>query len=380
MACCLCCGPWCGVPVKLAAWIYFALFLIVTVVSWVLRDYGGDALDFGPADGCNESEVCGAFAVLRLSFGTAIFFVIMGLLTLGVDSEESPRISFHSGCWPAKVLIWGGIVGSTFAMPNGVFEVWQQMARVFAAIFILFQLIILLEFIYSINEYLLERDDWISRTALIFLSFLLIVGSIVGLGFLYAFWAPKASCSLNIFFITFALILFLLYGSISVSPLRVESAGLLTTAAVFAYCTYYTWSALQSEPTSSCTPDGSGGGSALRIIAFVLAVVAMSITTINSGRSSAAFSLVDDPEQGDSENESKALPYRPDFFYLIFFLASSYMAMVLVGWDIMNGDNGEFTLDKGWFSVWVKIVASWICAGLYTWSLIAHRILTDRIF
>lgn len=63
--------------------------------------------------------------------------------------------------------------------------------------------------------------------------------------FLSQYWAPNAGCSLNIFFVTFTFILFLLYGVISVSPYRTESAGLMTSAAVFAYSMYYTWSALQ---------------------------------------------------------------------------------------------------------------------------------------
>ena len=92
------------------------------------------------------------------------------------------------------------------------------------------------------NEYLLERDA--CAPVLIGLAGVLIAGSIVGMGFLYKYWAPSASCSLNIFFITWTFVLFLVYGAISVSPLRVESAGLMTSAAVFAYCMYYTWSAL----------------------------------------------------------------------------------------------------------------------------------------
>lgn len=127
------------------------------------------------------------------------------------------------------------------------------------------------------NEWLLERDGcgW----ALVAGSALGICGSFVGIGFLYAvrfcaltidfcfvwlggswanrrcsggrrrggtlsatqsppappplqFWAPSASCSLNIWFITSIILMFLLYGAISVSPLRPDSAGLFTSAAV----------------------------------------------------------------------------------------------------------------------------------------------------
>jgi len=56
------------------------------------------------------------------------------------------------------------------------------------------------------------------------------------------------------------------------------------------------------------------------------------------------------------------------------------MAMVLIGWGIGEEYQGEFALDKGWGSVWAKIAASWICALMYVWSLVAHRVLTGRQF
>lgn len=313
-----------------------------------------------------------------------------------------------------RFLLWAGIIGSTFAMNNGVFDVYQQIARVFSAFFILLQLIILLEFIYSINEYLLERDN--CAFVLITVTGMLIAGSLVGMGFLYKvfnasiipvllislhtssfivcmsnntyiatecaqFWAPSSTCSLNIFFITWTLVLFLVYGFLSISPWRVESAGLMTSAAVFAYCMYYTWSALNSEPIGACAPEGGGGSGAVKIIAFIIALLSVGFVTMNSGQSSAAFSL-----RGRRTNESNddaisedAVNYRPDFFHLIFLLASSYMGMVLTGWGI-GYDQEQFGLDKGWGSVWAKIVASWVCALLYGWSLIAHKVLPEREF
>ena len=183
-------------------------------------------------------------------------------------------------------------------MPNGTFQVYQYIARVFSAFFIILQLVILLDFVYIVNEYLLERDR--CAFVLVVLTALLISGTIVGMGFLYKvrilacmctslssfsihrhpshrpplmqYWAPNSGCSLNIFFITWTLILFLVYGFISISPWRNQSAGLMTAAAVFAYCMYYTWSALQSEPRTNsdgtlaeCVPSGSGGSSAIRV-------------------------------------------------------------------------------------------------------------------
>jgi hypothetical protein len=270
-------------------------------------------------------------------------------------------------------------------MPDGTFNVYQYIARVFSAIFILLQLIILLDSVYKLNEYLLEREQ--CTFTLIALTMVMIVGTIVGMGFLYKYWAPNAKCSLNIFFITFTLILFLVYGAISVSPYRTESAGLMTSAAVFAYSMYYTWSALQSEPQvddanlpAKCVPiTGNGGNGAIQIISCILVMICLSLTTTNSGTSSASFSIVETHTESSS-TDGDGLTYRPDFFYLIFMLASSYVGMVLTGWGLSQQEQGEFGVDKGWGSVYAKMAASWLCAILYTWSLVAHKVLTSRTF
>ncbi len=68
-------------------------------------------------------------------------------------------------------------------MPDGTFQVYQYIARVFSAFFILLQLIILLDSVYKLNEYLLERDQ--CAFTLIALTVVMIAGTFVGMGFLY---------------------------------------------------------------------------------------------------------------------------------------------------------------------------------------------------
>lgn len=150
----------------------------------------------------------------------------------------------------------------------------------------------------------------------------------MGIGFLYHVYAPSASCSLNIWFITSIILCFLAYGAISVSPLRTESAGLFTSACVLAYTSerrgcafrvlcgvpcasaadacapsapadgshplthsparllsprppprhaaYYCWSALNSEPLSAeCAVSSTGANKTVQIIALVIALVAV---------------------------------------------------------------------------------------------------------
>ncbi|PSC71077.1 putative serine incorporator [Micractinium conductrix] len=372
-----CCGI-CAVPVAWAQWLYFICFIAVTCVSWVLRDYGAQWLDISPLNKCLEEtsppnpSCMGQEAVLRMAFGTFMFFALLLLLTLGVTSKSSKRLPLHTGFWPLKILLWGGLIGSTFAMNNDVLDGFGQAARVFSGFFIVLQLVIILDFIYVVNAWLVERRS--CAFPLVAVTLLLICGSFVGIGFLFHHYAPQGSCSLNIWFITSIILLFLLYGFISVSPIRHESAGLFTSACVFAHTTYYVWSALNSEPRGdACTPDGTNN-SAITIIGFVVAMVALGFSTMSSGTSSGAFDL-----EKDSDIDDDKLAYRPDFFHGMFMLASCYMMMLLVGWDL-EGQAGEFTLDAGWASTWVKIAAAWLCGLLYVWSLIAHRVLKNRQF
>ncbi|KAG7669744.1 hypothetical protein KSW81_007890 [Nannochloris sp. 'desiccata'] len=275
MGCVCCCGIpiICSVPPKWSAWIYYIGFLAVSIISWVLREYGGSVLDSGPASGCTEEGTCSDLAVLRLSFGSVLFFATMGLITLGVTENDNPRAKIHTGFWLFKFVVWGALIASTFAMPN-------------------------------------------------------------------------------------------------------ESAGLMTSAAVFAYSIepYVDDAGLPRE----CVPAGSGGTGAVQIISFILVMLCLSLTTTNSGKSSTSFSLVE--TQNDAGDDEDGLNYRPDFFYLTFMLASSYVGMVLTGWGLNKVDQDQFAVDTGWGSVWAKMSASWLCAILYTWSLIAHKVLTSRNF
>ncbi|GAB4821842.1 hypothetical protein N2152v2_008888 [Parachlorella kessleri] len=371
-------------------WIFLAGWTVTAILSWTLRDYGLQALNFPPLNKCladststqtDVNATClGEVAVLRISFGNVCFFFLMAVLLLGVTQQDNLRMMLHTGLWPVKFVVWGGLIGSTFAMPNNMFHVYGQIARVLSCFYIIFQLVLLLDFIYRINEWLLERER--CSCVIVGLTGLLIVGSFVGSGFLYKYYAPHASCRLNIFFITWNIVLFLVYGAISVSPLRVQSAGLLTSAFVFAYTTYYLWSALNSEPVSECVGLSVGGNKALNITAFVLTLLSVAYTCWSSSVSSQSFDLGTPLSSGSGSSTAEGdgkIPYRPDFFHLTFLLASAYLVMVFTGWDLA-GDDKEFTVDKGWGSTWVKIVASWLCAALYLWSMVAHRVLQGRSF
>ena len=83
--------------------------------------------------------------------------------------------------------------------------------------FLIIQIILLLGFIYAINEYLIDKDHASHKVALVGATVSMYACGLVIIGFMYHFYAPAASCSLNIFFITWTLIMGIAYSIFSVS-------------------------------------------------------------------------------------------------------------------------------------------------------------------
>ena len=426
--------PCLALPPTAPKWLYLAGFLAQSVAMWLLRDYGARVLRYvGPLAACNKAPGGGAAAeavvaacvgkgaVLRLGWGGVLFFGAHALLTLGVTRADNPRRFFHSGCPPLQIGAWAALCASAFAIPNHVFVGFGQVrergrvreektdtparpslslitpshplsssfskaARVLGAIFLVLQIIILLDCIFGLNEWLLDRE-W--GAALVAGSALFHGGALAGLGLLYHLWAPRPTCGLHIFFITWTLVMALAYTALSLTPWRPPAAGLLTAGAVFAYTVYGAWAALSSVPDGTpCAPAGVGGGTPLRVIAFVLTLLALAYTTLSSSTEHSKFATTaaggtggDSEAPATADGEDADLPYRPDFFSLVFCTGTAYATMVFIAWDTAGLTNpGEFVVDRGWLSFWVKAVAQWVAAALYAWALVAPALLKSRDF
>lgn len=130
-----------------------------------------------------------------------------------------------------------------------------------------------------------------------------------------------------------------------------------------------------SQPVSECTSKVDMEGvqssdTALKVLSFIIALVSMMIGTVNTARSSDSFSL------GESYPDGDTSLYRIDVFYSIYMLASGYISMIFLSWDIAKTDGEQqLTMDRGIASTWAKMGASWLCALLYMWALVAHHVL-----
>jgi hypothetical protein len=81
---------------------------------------------------------------------------------------------------------------------------------------------------------------------------------------------------------------------------------------------------------------------------------------------------------GTHDNEDEEVAYSWSFFHVMFALASLFVMMTLTSWNEPSAKVSE-THDNS-ASMWVKMISSWLCSGLYIWTLVAPILLPDRDF
>lgn len=376
---CLCCYLFDQNVTKtynISKYIYLIGFTLTAILTWVLRDNSGEWFveHIGAFDYCSgpTAAACGGKMIaIRISFANFVFFGFHALALLWCTREEDPRVGFHTSCWIPKFLAWGGIIVGFFFIPSGAAVVYSQVARFGSGLFLIFQMIDLINFFYIVNEWLVAKDSRFSWIVLVGGSVLSIAGGVAFIGASYAYYAPHASCSLNIFFITWSLILVMVMIAVLFVPNRTATAGLLTSGSAILYCNWLLFSALNSEPPSSCVVGIGTGAGWITVVGFFIAIFVVAFSTMTTGASSDMF--------GNHSNEPGVLPYRADFFHFIFALASMYLAMLFTNWDI-SADTTAYSLGTGWISTWVKIASKWFCELAYIWTVVAPAIFPNRDF
>lgn len=384
-------------------------------------------------------EVVGYLAVYRVCFSMAAFFFLFCVIMIKVSSSKDPRSKIQNGFWLFKVLIMIAICVGAFFIPRGDFgKAWMWIGLIGAFLFILIQLILLIDFAHGWSESWVEQYEETEAKCyyygLLFFTVIFYLLSLTGIILFYIFYANDGECSLHKFFVSFNLILCIVVSVISILPKIQECqprSGLLQASVITAYVTYLTWSAMSNNPNSKCNPslsqivdpslnvttpapgDGAqvwGKGNTFdwsSIVAlgiWLFAVLYSSIRTstnsqvgkitmsektiLQSDTGSDKIPLTEDgssdtndEEKGGQrvwDNEEEGVAYSYSFFHFMLMLGSLYVMMTLTNWFSPSSDFS--TLNSNMAAVWVKIVSSWICIVLYVWTLVAPVILKDRDF
>ncbi|XP_068652847.1 uncharacterized protein [Aristolochia californica] len=367
---------WCSNNPWTARYIYGLMFLLTNLWAWMARDYGQPVLsDLERLEGCKGARYClGTEGVLRVSLGCFTFYFIMFLSTVGTSKLHHPRDSWHSDWWIAKIFLWISFMGVPFFVPPAVIDIYGKIAHFGAGVFLLIQLISIISFITWLNDCLTsEKYTSKCQAHIHIMSTASYVASLSGIILMYIWYVPKLSCALNIFFITWTLLLLQLMTCASLHP-RVNG-GFFTPGLMGLYVVFICWTALRSEPTTEVCDskvEAATNEDWLTIISFIIALLAMVIATFATGLDSKAFQFRTEVAQGEDD-----VPYGYGFFHFVFAMGAMYFAMLLIGWK-EHHTMRKWTIDVGWTSTWVKIVNEWLAACIYIWKLVAPVVQKSR--
>ena len=230
-----------------------------------------------------------------MSFALASFFAFMALCTAAAPVT-------HLGGWLIKVLLYTVLLGLTLLIGNADMVRYAEAARVFSVLFLLSQVVIIVNLVYNMHEALVSRmmaqeerlarqgqhsgllgNCWSNLYVLLCVGF--IVASLTGCGLMYRYFG--GNCPLNNFFISQTLVVGLTLCALSLVFPGTFGRGLLPPATIMAYNTYLTFSAITNNPDAQCNPSANAANqSQASIIAgLVIAVVSVTWTALSSAGS-----------------------------------------------------------------------------------------------
>uniref|UniRef100_A0AAZ3S6B5 Serine incorporator 1 n=1 Tax=Oncorhynchus tshawytscha TaxID=74940 RepID=A0AAZ3S6B5_ONCTS len=365
-------------------------------------------------------------AVYRVCFGMSMCFLVFALIMINVKNSRDPRSAIHNGFWFFKIATMVAVTVGAFYIPEGPFtHLWFVVGTCGAFFFILIQLVLLVDFAHSWNESWVDNmESGNSRgwyAALLAVTGLNYIMSFIAVILMYLFYTQPKGCLLNKFFISFNMILCAVASVVSILP-RVQKfqprSGLLQSSFMTMYTMYLTWSAMTNEPDRTCNPSLLSifqqtlvptlpilsspylqwwdTQSIVGLAIFILCILYSSIRSSNTSQVNKLTMASNDTvileeskagtpdEEGGTgprrveDNERDTVQYSYFFFHFMLFLASLYIMMTLTNWYSPDADYNAMT--SKWPAVWVKISSSWVCLTLYTWTVVAPMILTNRDF
>ncbi|KFO91527.1 Serine incorporator 2, partial [Buceros rhinoceros silvestris] len=394
-----------------------SIIMIIPGVEKELHKLPGFCEGSGSVLGVQTHINCDSFlghkAVYRMGFAMATFFFLFAVIMVCVHSSKDPRAAVQNGFWFFKFLVLVGITVGAFYIPDGAFtSVWFYFGVVGSFLFILIQLVLLIDFAHSWSQVWLRNagesnaKGWYA--ALCVVTFVFYTASIAAIVLLYVYYTKPEGCTEGKVLISINLILCLIISVVSILP-KIQDAqphsGLLQASLITLYTIYVTWSALANVPTQTCNPtllvrNNTGSAMATQplttwwdapsivgLIIFILCTLFIRCLLQSclgpQGRRQPALqgrgcTAVESGVHRAYDNEQDGVSYNYTFFHLCLLLAALYIMMTLTNW--YRPDESLQVLSSPWTAVWVKICSSWAGLLLYLWTLVAPLVLLDRDF
>lgn len=179
--------------------------------------------------------ITGYGAVYRMCFALSLFFFVFSVVMINVKSSADLRAGIHNGFWFFKILAIAGLmVGAFFIRDPQFLYVWRLFGLIGALLFILLQLILLVDFAHSWNEKWVggyeETGNKAYSCGLILFTFIFYAATMAAIVLFYVFFASATPCHLGKMLVSINLILCVIFSVISVLPAvqeKLPSSGLL---------------------------------------------------------------------------------------------------------------------------------------------------------
>ncbi|XP_047461693.1 serine incorporator 2 [Mugil cephalus] len=376
----------------------------------------------------NCDIIVGYKSVYRMCFAMACFFFLFFLIMIRVRNSKDPRAAIQNGFWFFKFLVLVGITVGAFFIPDGTFNtVWYYFGVVGSFIFIIIQLILLVDFAHSWNlSWVQKAEEGNSKcwfAALMTFTVLNYVLAFTAVVLFYVYYTKPDDCAEHKAFISLNFIFCIIVSIVSILP-KVQdaqpSSGLLQASLISLYTMYVTWSAMTNNPNKQCNPSllslVSPGAPAtpppgpapppmahaptqwwdaqsiVGLIVFLFCTLYASIRSSNNSQVNRLMqteegqglnadfeaSVGEDGVRRAVDNEEEAVTYSYSFFHFSLLLASLYIMMTLTNW--YKPDTSYEAMQTSMPAVWVKISSSWLGLAIYLWTLVAPIVLPDRDF
>ncbi|TWW60081.1 Serine incorporator 5 [Takifugu flavidus] len=438
-ACSCCCNCCPKIKQSTGTRVMYALyFLLVTVTCVVMMsptveqaikthipfyDVMCEKLNAGE----NCKALVGYSAVYKVCFGMSCFFLFFCIFTIRVNSSRGWRAAVHNGFWLLKFIGLVACCAGGFFLPEEekFLEVWRYVGAVCGFLFLLIQLMLLVEFAHRWNT------NWSSGVkynrlwyaALTFVTLMLFTAAVGAIVFMSVYYTDREACLYNKIFLGLNGSLCLIVSMLAISPWIQKlqpTSGLLQPGVISVYVMYLTFSAFTSKPAETVERDGvnttvcvfplnseEGDKQIVTAVGTVIlfGCVLYSCLTSTSKRSSAAlrvyrnsepenerarccFCFGDDTDDYDEEktgsgqnvlyDEREGTIYSYSYFHFVFFLGSLYVMMTVTNWFHYDNHKIEKLLDGSWSVFWIKMASCWVCLILYICTLVAPLVCPKR--
>lgn len=296
----------CSRSPKVARFLYLLIFALSAAFAVILRYYGqqvlGSWVEIMKVCSTESTEEAtgrcwGLQGAYRVSAALCGFFVTLIPLVLVYPKA-------HLAAWFLKFLWWVALLGVSFAIPNDFFTKYSEISRYLSILFLVAQVLIIIDFAYRMHERLLEKAEKKDRAMeaagwepgclsncwkvlYLFISFGGFGAAITAIGLMFKFLAPNGcgdSAQLMQFFLSSTLIFGLVL--ILLSSTGCVGKGLLTPVIIFMYCTYLCYGALTNNTDTGCNPFArqDNNNKTSIIIGVTIAVLSVSWASFSAAR------------------------------------------------------------------------------------------------